>query len=76
MTQEAGDQSLAEHRRKEIFRAIVDAQDQKHDVPESRRLAMRRFEVTGQSHGRGDPGQPCRDGDEPRRPGSITSIAS
>jgi hypothetical protein len=41
----ADDLPIGEHRRKEIFRAIVDAQDRKMAVDESRTLAMQRFGV-------------------------------
>jgi hypothetical protein len=46
MTGDADNQQLAEQRRKEIFRVIVEAQDQGVDVPLSRRLAMQRFGVS------------------------------
>jgi hypothetical protein len=40
------DKEIAEHRRKAIFRAMVDAQDQKLGVTESRRLIAKRFGLT------------------------------
>jgi hypothetical protein len=40
------DQLLSEDRRKEIFFALVDAQDQDLDVAQSRRLMVQRFGVT------------------------------
>ena len=46
MTQDNGSQQIAEDRRKEIFRAIVDAQDQQIDVAESRKMAVERFGVS------------------------------
>jgi hypothetical protein len=44
MTQNATDQ-LAEDRRKEIFLAIVEAQDQEMNVAQSRKLVIDRFGV-------------------------------
>jgi hypothetical protein len=46
MTQELGDTPLAEDRRKEIFLALVDAQDHELDVTQSRKLVADRFGVT------------------------------
>jgi hypothetical protein len=46
MTQDTGHEQLSEERRKEIFLALVDAQDHELDVAESRRLVGRRFEVS------------------------------
>jgi hypothetical protein len=40
------DQPLSEDRRKEIFLALVDAQDHDMDVSQSRRLMVQRFGVT------------------------------
>jgi hypothetical protein len=40
------DQPLSEDRRKEIFFALVDAQDQDMDVAQSRRLVVQRFGVS------------------------------
>ena len=37
---------LPEDRRKEIFRALVEAQDQEMSVPQSRKLVAQRFGVT------------------------------
>jgi hypothetical protein len=37
---------LSETRRKEIFLALVDAQDQKMDVAQSRKLMVERFGIT------------------------------
>jgi len=45
MTQDTIDQQLAEDR-KEIFLAIVEAQDQEMDVARSRKLAVDRFGVS------------------------------
>jgi len=39
-------QSISEDRRKEIFLALVDAQDHELDVPQSRRLVAERFGVS------------------------------
>lgn len=41
-----GTDPLAEDRRKEIFLAIVEAQDQEMDVAESRKLVIDRFGVS------------------------------
>jgi hypothetical protein len=38
-------EELAEDRRKEIFLAIVEAQDQEMDVEQSRRIVIERFGV-------------------------------
>ncbi len=46
MTQDQTDQQLSEDRRKEIFLALVDAQDHEMDVGQSRRLVIQRFGVT------------------------------
>jgi len=46
MTQDKGDELIAEDRRKEIFFAIVEAQDHEMDVPQSRRLVVDRFGVS------------------------------
>ena len=46
MTEDTGDQQLTETRRKEIFLALVDAQDHKIDVARSRRLMVERFGVS------------------------------
>jgi hypothetical protein len=46
MTQENGIEPLSEARRKEIFLALVDAQDQKMDVAQSQKLMVERFNVT------------------------------
>jgi hypothetical protein len=40
------DQQLAEAQRKEIFLALVDAQDHEMTVPQSRQLIAQRFGVT------------------------------
>jgi hypothetical protein len=45
MTQDQGDEPLSEERRKEIFLALVDAQDHEMDVPQSRRTMAQRFGV-------------------------------
>jgi hypothetical protein len=37
---------LAETRRKEIFQALVEAQDQKMSVPQSRQVVAERFGIT------------------------------
>ena len=39
-------EELTEERRKEIFHAIVDAQDHEMDVAQSRKMAIERFGVT------------------------------
>jgi hypothetical protein len=46
MTQEHGNGQITEDRRKEIFLALVDAQDHEMDVTESRRLVVGQFEVS------------------------------
>lgn len=46
MTQDTMDEQLAEDRRKEIFLAIVEAQDREMDVAQSRKLAADRFGVS------------------------------
>jgi hypothetical protein len=46
MTQGRNDQELTENRRKEIFLALVDAQDHEIDVADSRRLMVQRFGVS------------------------------
>jgi hypothetical protein len=46
MTQDNGNGQLTEDRRKEIFLALVDAQDQAMDVAESRRHVVQRFEIS------------------------------
>jgi hypothetical protein len=46
MTPDKGDPTLTDSRRKEIFLALVDAQDQKMDVAKSRKLMVERFGVT------------------------------
>ena len=46
MTQDKGDQALSDTRRKEIFLALVNAQDQKLDVAKSQKLMVERFGVT------------------------------
>ena len=43
MLPENGGRQLAEERRKEVFRAIVDAQDREMGVVESRRMAIQQF---------------------------------
>jgi hypothetical protein len=43
MTQENGHESFSEDRRKEVFLALVNAQDQALDVSESRRVVVQRF---------------------------------
>ena len=45
MIQEQNDEQPSEDRRKEIFLALVDAQDQKMGVPQSRTLMAQRFGV-------------------------------
>ena len=45
MTQEQTNKQLSEDRRKEIFLALVDAQDQAMSVPQSRQLMAQRFGV-------------------------------
>jgi hypothetical protein len=46
MNQVQGNEQLSEERRKEIFLALVDAQDHKMDVPQSRKLVVQRFGVS------------------------------
>jgi hypothetical protein len=46
MTQDNGDEQLSEERRKEIFLALVDAQDQDMSVARSRTLMVKRFGVS------------------------------
>jgi hypothetical protein len=46
MTQGTNDQQLTEDRRKEIFFALVDAQDHDIDVANSRRLMVQHFGVS------------------------------
>jgi hypothetical protein len=46
MMQDANDSVLSETRRKEIFLALVDAQDHEMDVANSRRLIVERFGVS------------------------------
>jgi hypothetical protein len=46
MTQDNEGGPLREDRRKEIFQALVEAQDGAMDVAESRRLMVRRFEIS------------------------------
>ena len=46
MTKDQSPEQLTEDRRKEIFLALVDAQDHKMDVSQSRRLIVERFEVS------------------------------
>jgi hypothetical protein len=46
MTQNNGHEPLSEDRRKEIFLALVDAQDHEMDVTQSRRLVVQHFGVT------------------------------
>ena len=46
MTQDQGKEPLSEDLRKTIFLALVDAQDQKIAVAESRRLMTERFNIT------------------------------
>ena len=41
-----GEEQIAEDRRKEIFLALVDAQDHELDVSQSRKLIATRFGVT------------------------------
>jgi hypothetical protein len=43
MTQENGHESFSEDRRKKVFLALVNAQDQALDVSESRRVVVQRF---------------------------------
>jgi hypothetical protein len=46
MTQDNSAEQLTEDRRKEIFLALVDAQDQQIAVPKSRKLVVERFGVS------------------------------
>jgi hypothetical protein len=46
MAQEKGDEPLSEDQRKDIFLALVDAQDHELGVGESRRLVAQRFGVS------------------------------
>ena len=46
MTQDKSPGQLTEDRRKEIFLALVDAQDQQIAVPNSRKLIVERFGVS------------------------------
>ena len=46
MTQDQGHEPISEDRRKEIFLALVDAQDHEMDVAQSRRLVVQHFGVT------------------------------
>jgi hypothetical protein len=46
MTGEEGNEELSEDRRKEIFLALVDAQDQEVDVTQSRTLMVQRFGIS------------------------------
>ena len=46
MTQDTAEKQLPEDRRKEIFLAIVDAQDHEMDVAQSRKLVTERFGVS------------------------------
>jgi len=46
MREDTGDQQLSETRRKEIFLALVSAQDHDMDVVRSRRLIVERFGVS------------------------------
>ena len=46
MANDTADGPLTEDRRKEIFLALVDAQDQAVGVPESRKLVAERFGVS------------------------------
>jgi hypothetical protein len=45
MTPHKGDEQLSEDRRKEIFLALVDAQDHEMSVAQSRNLMVQRFGV-------------------------------
>ncbi len=45
MTQDKSHEQLPEDRRKEIFLALVDAQDHEMDVAQSRRLVVQRFGI-------------------------------
>ena len=46
MTLENGHEQLLEDRRKEIFLALVEAQDRDMDVPQSLRFVVQRFGVS------------------------------
>ena len=46
MTQDTNDQQLAEDRRKEIFLALVEAQDHEVAVADSRKQMIQRFGVS------------------------------
>jgi hypothetical protein len=46
MTEDKGHEPLHEDRRKEIFLALVDAQDHEMDVGQSRKLVVQRFGVS------------------------------
>jgi hypothetical protein len=46
MMQDKGDEQLSEDRRKEVFLALVDAQDHEMDVAPSRSLVAQRFGVS------------------------------
>jgi hypothetical protein len=46
MTQDKGDEQLSEDRRKEVFLALVDAQDHEMNVAQSRTLISKRFGLT------------------------------
>jgi hypothetical protein len=46
MTQDARHEQLSEDSRKEIFLALVDAQDHEMDVAQSRRLVVQRFGIS------------------------------
>jgi hypothetical protein len=46
MTHDQNPEQLAEDRRKEIFLALVNAQDQEMDVLQSRRFVIQRFKIS------------------------------
>jgi hypothetical protein len=46
MTGDNGSDQISEDRRKEIFLAVVDAQDHDMDVAQSRRVVVQRFGVS------------------------------
>lgn len=46
MTTEESNEPISEFRRKKIFLALVDAQDKKMTVAQSRKLMVERFKVT------------------------------
>ena len=46
MTQDQGPEQLAEGKRKEVFLALVDAQDHEMDVAQSRKLVVQRFGIS------------------------------